>query len=552
MRECPECKRVYADETLNYCLEDGAWLVEEGGSGTDSPTAVLPASESQTGRKLFTDEIRRPGTWSPSNWKWAAGIAAAVLIISGFLLYRGFDTASTGKPIDSIAVLPFANESGNADVEYLSDGITDTLINNLSKIPNLNVKARSTVFRYKGQTVEPATVGKDLSVRAVLNGRVAQRGDDLSLFLSLVDTKTGDQIWGESYERKLSDLVNLQKEIARDVSQKLQLRLTGADVQRATKNYTENAEAYQLYLKGRHHLVKSTAAEVETSIKYFQQAIDLDPSYALAYVGLADAYRAPVSERVPSEALSKSKAAVQKAIEIDSNLADAHAVLGFIIFWYEWDWAAAEAEYKRAISIDPENADAHLFYAHLLSNTGRHQEALSEAKRARELDPLNPRTTALEGQFLIHAGRVDEGMERLRATLELAPDHWMAHLFAASGYIEKGMYPEAIEEGRKTIEVEPQSRSFSFLGYALAKSGRQQEARDELARLLELSRSKWISPYSIATIYNGLDDREQTYAWLDRGLKDRDPKMVFLKVEPKWNNLRGDLRFQNIIHAVGF
>ena len=552
MRECPECKRVYADETLNYCLDDGAWLVEEGGSGTDSPTAVLPASESQTGRKLSTDEIRRPGTWSPSNWKWAAGIAAAVLIISGFLLYRGFDTASTGKPIDSIAVLPFANESGNADVEYLSDGITDTLINNLSKIPNLNVKARSTVFRYKGQTVEPATVGKDLSVRAVLNGRVAQRGDDLSLFLSLVDTKTGDQIWGESYERKLSDLVNLQKEIARDVSQKLQLRLTGADVQRATKNYTENAEAYQLYLKGRHHLVKSTAAEVETSIKYFQQAIDLDPSYALAYVGLADAYRAPVSERVPSEALSKSKAAVQKAIEIDSNLADAHAVLGFIIFWYEWDWAAAEAEYKRAISIDPENADAHLFYAHLLSNTGRHQEALSEAKRARELDPLNPRTTALEGQFLIHAGRVDEGMERLRATLELAPDHWMAHLFAASGYIEKGMYPEAIEEGRKTIEVEPQSRSFSFYGYALAKSGRQQEARNELRGVLESSRDQWVSPYSIAMIYNGLDDRDQTLAWLERGLRERDPRMVFLKVEPKWNNLRNDPRFQNIMHGVGF
>jgi serine/threonine-protein kinase len=323
-------------------------------------------------------------------------------------------------------------------------------------------------------------------------------------------------------------------------------------VQRVTKNYTNDPEAYQLYLRGRHYVLKATRTDVETSIRYFQEAIDRDPSYAMAYVGLADAYRAPVSERDPSEALSKSKAAVQKALEIDSTLADAHAILGFIIFWYEWNWAASEAELKRAIELDPKNADAHNFYAHLLSNLGNHDEAIAEAKIARELDPLNLRTNALEGQFLIHAGRVDDGIARLNATLELDPNNWMAHLFLTSGYIEKGMLDKAIEEGRRTSQIQPLSRSFSFLGYALAKSGRTEEARAELNRCLSPEPNRWASSYSIALIYNGLGEREQSLEWLEKGFSARDPRMVFLKVEPKWNNLRDDPRFQKIMKEVGF
>jgi tetratricopeptide (TPR) repeat protein len=416
----------------------------------------------------------------------------------------------------------------------------------------LNVKARSTVFRYKGQNVEPNRLGSELSVNAVLHGRVIQRGDDLSIYLSLVDTTTGDQIWGEGYERKLADLVAVQKEITRDVSQKLELRLSGADVQRVTKTYTNDPEAYQLYLRGRYRILKSNVIDVDASIKYFQQAIDRDPAYAMAYVGLADAYRAPVAERRPSEALAKSKAAVQKALEIDNTLADAHAVLGFIIFWYEWDWAASEMELKRAIELDPKNADAHNFYAHLLSNTGRHEEALSEAKLSRELDPLNLRACALEGQFLIHAGQVDAGIARLNALLDLDPNHWMVHLFLASGYIEKDLLDKAIDEGRRTVEINPHTRSFSYLGYALAKAGREREARDELARILALGKERWISPYSTALLYNGLNEREQSLSWLEKGLAEHDPRMVFLKVEPKWNNLRSDPRFQKIMTAVGF
>ena len=562
MKQCPECKRVYNDESLNFCLDDGTELIY---GPAEPPTAIMSSkdemvSEAATrtagvptsGSERPSFDSRRTSNGTPSRRLLATALLGVVLVtligLGGYWYLR----PTAAKQINSLAVMPFSNDSGTPDAEYLSDGITDTLINSLSKIPGLNVKARSSVYRYKGQNVEPAMVGKDLSVKAVLIGRVVQRGDGLSLYLSLVDTDTGNQIWGEDYDRKLADIVAVQKEITQDVSQKLQLRLSGADVQRATKNYTNDPEAYQLYLRGRHHVLKSTLPEIETGIKCFQQAIDRDPSYAMAYVGLADAYRAPALESVPSEALSKSKAAVQKALEIDDSLADAHATLGFIIFWYEWNWAASEAELKRAIELDPKNADAHLFYAHLLSNTGRHDEALNEAKLARELDPLNVRTNALEGQFLVHAGHVDEGIARLKATIELDPNNWMAHLFSTSAYIEKGMFDEAIAEGRKTIEIAPHSRSFSFLGYALAKSGRKSEANAELQKILEQSHTQWVSPYSVSLLYNGLDDREQTYKWLEKGLVDRDPRMVFLKVEPKWNNLRSDPHFQEISRKAGF
>jgi TolB-like protein/tetratricopeptide (TPR) repeat protein len=559
MKRCPKCGRNYSDETLNFCLDDGAALLDGPGTGeaatelltSESPTRAYAEHQTEEDSSRFTSR-GRPGQQESLRNSLVTAIVAVILLAAiGLGAYWYYQRPAT-RQINSIAVMPFSNESGTPDAEYLSDGITDSLINSLSKIQGLNVKARSSVFRYKGQNVEPTRLGTELSVNAVLNGRVVQRGDDLSVYLSLVDTQTGDQIWGEGYERKLADLVAVQKDITRDVSEKLQLRLSGADVQRVTRTYTNDPEAYQLYLRGRYRILKSNQTDVEASIKYFQQAIDRDPTFALAYVGLADGYRAPVSERLPSEALAKSKAAAQKALEIDDTLADAHAVLGFIIFWYEWNWAASEAELKRAIELDPKNADAHNFYAHLLSNIGRHDEALAEAKRSRELDPLNLRACALEGQFLVHAGQVDAGISRLNALLELDPNHWMVHLFLTSGYIEKGMWDKAIEEGRKTVEINPHTRSFSYLGYALAKAGREREAHEELDRILALGKERWISPYSTALLYNGLNDHDKTFAWLEKGLSDRDPRMVFLKVEPKWNNLRDDPRFQKVMMAVGF
>jgi serine/threonine-protein kinase len=484
----------------------------------------------------------------------AIGIIVLLFSLAG-LGYWFFATRSANnKQIESVAVLPFVNESGNADNEYLSDGMTESLITSLSQLPKLSVKARNSVFRYKGKEVEARKVGAELSVQAILLGRVVQRGQDLTLYVELIDAATENVLWKADYNRSMSNLVLLQSDIAKDVSNKLKTKLSGADEEQVTKTYTGNTEAYQLYLKGRYHAYKTTRADYQKSISYFQQAIEIDPNYALPYVGLADAYRALslAGEMSSTEVMPKAKAAAQKAIEIDDSLAEAHAHLGFIIFWYDWDWNAAENQYKRALELNPNSADAHLFYAHLLSNIGRHTEALAEAKRAIELDPLNLRTNALEGQFLIHAGRTDEALTQLQKTLELEPNYWLARNFAASAYIEKGMYTEAIAEARKARELYGLStHPVANFGYALAKSGKQAEARVVLEELLKLSTAHYVSPYSIALIYNGLDERDETLAWLERGIEKREPRVAFLKVEPKWNNLRDDPRFQELMRRVG-
>jgi serine/threonine protein kinase/Tfp pilus assembly protein PilF len=487
--------------------------------------------------------------------KWATVVAlAALIIVSGLLVYR-FVMASNSRQIESIAVLPFINEGGNSEVEYLSDGMTDTLINSLSQLPNMSVKARTSVFRYKGKDADPQRIGSDLSVQAILSGRVVQRDDNLTLYLALVDARDGNQLWGERYDRKMADLISLQREIARDVSQKLRAQLSGAEQQKITKDYTANTEAYQLYLKGRLHIFRLTPPEVQKGIAYFNQAIEIDPNYALAYAGLSGANRSLAlgSEMTPREFLPRSIAAAQKAINIDDGLAESHTALGASMFWYEWNWNEAENQLKRALELDPNSAEAHLFHAHLLSNTGRHAEALAEIKRGRELDPFSPFLNALEGQFLVHAGKPDEALARLRDAFELAPAFWLPHVFASSAYIEKGMFAEAVAEARRATELSPtQTISLAFEGYALVKLGKRSEARDVLDKLLKLSKERFVPPYHIALLYNGLGDRDQAFEWLERGFQQRDPKMTFLKVDSKWNNVRDDPRFVDLMRRVGF
>jgi DNA-binding winged helix-turn-helix (wHTH) protein/TolB-like protein/Tfp pilus assembly protein PilF len=493
-----------------------------------------------------------PISRSPRTRLWIA-LAAVLFSTAGFFAYRTL--AIRDGEIESIAVLPFRNESGNADVEYLSDGMTETLINNLSRLPHLSVKARSTVFRYKDKDIEPQEVARDLSVQAVLSGRVVQRGGDLTLYLSLVDGRDGNQLWGEEYNRKHTDLVMLQAEIARDVSQKLRVRLSGADERKLTKNNGQNVEAYELYLRGRYHLLKTTRPEFQKAISSFEQAVEKDPAYALAYAGLADAYRslAVAGETPSTEVMPAAKAAGQKALEIDDTLAEAHAILGYIIFWYDWDWAAAESHLKRALELDPNSAESHLFYAHLLSNLGRHVEALPMVRRARELDPLHLRINALEGQFLFHAGRTDEALNRLQKALELDSNYWPPHAFAVNVYVHKGMFAEAVAEGRKAVELSgDNTQPMAFLGYALGAWGKRAEARSLLQELLKSANDRYVSAYTIAMIYNGLGEHDEALAWLQRAYEQRNVRMTFLKVEPNWNSLRADSRFQDLIQRVGF
>jgi len=402
----------------------------------------------------------------------AAGLAVLLLAAISFGYWLYTNRASNAAAIESIAVLPFVNASGNAEVEYLSDGMTESLINNLSQLPHLSVKARSSVFRYKGREVEPQQVAKELSVQAILNGRLVQRGDDLTLYLSLVDARNGNQLWGEQYNRKLTDLVALQSEIARDVSQKLRARLSGADEQKLAKNYTENVEAYQLYLKGRYFWNKRTPEGDQKSIEYFGQAIETDPNYALAFVGLADAYSSLpfVSEAPPKEAFPKAKAAAIRAIEIDDTLAEAHVSLGWARL-LDWDWSGAEEELKRSIELNPNYPTAHHRYSRYLVDMGRFHEAIAEAKRAQELDPLSLIISTNVGQSLLYARQYDQAIEAFRKTLEIDPNFWVAHLFLGRAYEQKRMYAEAIAELQKAGDSSRgNSEVISTLGYVHAAS----------------------------------------------------------------------------------
>jgi len=501
--------------------------------------------------QLSTDQTPGPGSKTTRYLLWS-GLGILLLIAAG-LVYWFYP--SRRPQIESIAVMPIVNASGNTEVEYLSDGMTDMLITSLSQVPNLSVKAHSSVFRYKSRDVQPQEVGKELNVQAVLNGRVVQRGNELALHIELVDVRTETTLWVADYGRSISNLAAVQNEIARDVSQKLRTRLSGPEQQKVTKDYTANSEARDLYLRGRFLNLKLTPPEVQQGIAYFQQAIQHDPNYALAYVGLSDAYRSIAigGEIKPDEFLAKAREAAQKALELDDGLAEAHTALGATNFWSDWNWSASESQYKRALELNVNSADTHLFYAHLLSNIGRHAEALAEIKRARELDPYSPFINALEGQFLVHAGKPDEALIRLRETFELAPGFWFPHLFASSAYIEKGMFAEAAVEAKKAGELSnAQTASIAFEGYALARMGRKDETRALLEKLLKLSKERFVPPTHIALLYNALGESEETYNWLERGIAQRDPKIAFLKVEPKWNNLRGDPRFQEIMKRVGF
>jgi serine/threonine-protein kinase len=536
---------------------------QQSASRSDSQEEVGgPLRPQETGSAPPMQTSEEVSTVSSANYfirrikqhRYAAMILVAVIAVAIFFIYRS-RSSNTSQPIESIAVLPFVNASSNSEVEYLSDGMTDMLISSLSQLPKLSVKARSSVFRYKGKDYSPQQVGKELNVQAILNGRVVQRGNDLTLHIELVDVQTETALWSADYNRSMTNLIALQSEIARDVSSKLRLKLSGADVQKLAKNYTENAEAYQFFLKGRYHLVKLTPSETQKAISYFEQAIEIDPSYALAYVGLANAYRAFAlsGDKPSSDVFPKAKAAAQKAVELDDSLAEAHAVLGFTISWYDWDWTAAENQFKRALELNPNSADSHWAYSGLLSNLGRHAEALAEVKRARELDPLNLIINASEGLVLLHAGHADQALVVLQKTSELDPNYWLAHAFASSAYIEKGMFAEAVVEARKARELSGvSSLPTAYASYALAKSGKKAEARGLLEGLLKLSTERYVPPYHIAVIYHGLGERDETLAWLERGIEQRDPKMVFLNVEPKWNNLRDDPRFQDLLRRVGF
>jgi TolB-like protein/Tfp pilus assembly protein PilF len=434
-------KNVKQDLELQNKLERTASPQGEEPKTQIISAATSNATHTTSSAEYVANEIK--------SYKSSFVIGLMVLLLTSVGFCYWYFTGRSTKQIESIAVLPFVNESGNSDVEYLSDGMTESLIGSLSQLPNLNVKARTSVFRYKGKDIDPKRIGQELSVQAILTGRVLQRGQDLTLYIELIDAATENVLWKDNYARSMSNLVSLQSDIAKDVSDKLKTKLSGADEQQVTKTYTENAEAYQLYLKGLYHWNKRTGDDLKLAIALFQQAIDKDPAYAKAYGGLAMAYGVLESNTLMTreeakESGFKAKSAVRKALELDNNLAEAYAVLAKEKV-DEWDFAGAENDFKRAIELNPNFATARQWYSELLSRLGRHDEALAEVKKAYELDPFSPAVNMNVGLRYLNARRYDEALLQFKRLIETEPTYPNSYWFLGEIYAERGMYEEALD-----------------------------------------------------------------------------------------------------------
>ena len=446
--------------------------------------------------------------------------------------------------------MPFVNASGNADVEYLSDGMTETLISSLSQLPNLSVKGRSSVFRYKGKDTDTKTIGKELNVQAILNGRLVERGDQLTLSLELLDAQTENVIWSEQYNRKQADLVSLQSEIARDVSKKLKSKLSGADVAKVEKNYTINPEAYQLYLKGKFSWNKRTSESLKQAVDFYNQAIEKDPNYALAYSGLAETYVlfssydvAPANDSMP-----QAKAAALRALSIDDSLAEAHNALGFYLSNYEWDREGSEKEYRRAIELKPNYSTAHHWLGADLSNTKRFDDSLLELRRAEELDPLSAIIGTNLGDSLVFSRKYDEAITQYKRTLVRNPNFAYAHRALGWVYGLKGMYPEAIAETRAAMQLG--NFGNGFLGLWLAKSGNRAEALKVLEDLKREATVKYIQNYDFALIYIGLGEKEEALNYLEKHMLAHAETASSFAVAPELDGLRSEPRFKEMLKRM--
>jgi TolB-like protein/Tfp pilus assembly protein PilF len=459
------------------------------------------------------------------------------------------------QSIDSLAVLPFVNASADPEAEYLSDGIAESIINNLAQLSQLRVMARSTVFRYQGRESDPQEVGRELNVRAVLIGRVVQLRDRLSVRAELVDVADGSQLWGNQYHRDASDVFAIHEEISSEISTELRLKLTGAERERLKKRYTENTKAFHFYLKGRHHLNKRTASGIGKAIEHFREAIELDPTYALAYAGLADSYTllgsAAYDSPRPLEMMPKAKAAAVKALEIDETLAEAHTSLAFIKFRLDWDWVGAEKEFARAIELNPGSATSHHWYALYLTAMDRQAEAIHEIKRAQELDPLSLIIASAVGRIYHFARQYDEALDEYRKTLQMDANYGEAHFNLGLTYEQKGMYPEAIAELLEAIKLSGnRTVMLAVLGHVYSTAGRQLESHAVLTQLDGLSSQCYVSPLDKAIVYTGLGERDQAFEWFEKAYQEHSGPLVYLKVDPIYDSLRSDPRFNDLLRRM--
>jgi serine/threonine protein kinase/Tfp pilus assembly protein PilF len=458
--------------------------------------------------------------------------------------------------VDSVAVLPFVNATGNPDVEYLSEGITQDLVHTLSQISSLKVVSLMSVYRYKGKNIQPQAVAQDLGVHTILTGRMVQQGDTISISTELIDAEHDRQIWGKQYQRKLTDMTSLQPDITRDIAENLKLKLSGAQQNIVAQRPTQNSEAYQLYLQGRFYWNRRTAGGVSKAIDYFQQAIAKDPNYALAYTGLADSYYSLARNSAalsPKEAGAKARQAAEKALDLDPVLGEAHASLGNVLLIFEWDFAGAEREFKRAIDLNSAYPYAHQWYAELLYATGRYEESIQENRKAVALEPFTPILRVNLGLSLMFARQLAEAEQQFRKTLDMDPNYPIAHYGYAQILILQKRFDEAVTEMEKASQFIPESSYYrGYLGYACAKAGKTTEARKILGELIDATKTKYVSWLGIADIYAGLGEKDHTFAALELAYQQGDTRMDTLRARTELDSSwADDPRFAELLKKIG-
>ena len=531
---------------------------EQRGAGVEAKTSgVREAVPDAQASAAQTAPVEGARTASSAEYVFAGirrhkrGVAVALVLLllasAAVVAYRFTNRT------DSIAVLPFANVGGDPNTEYLSDGIPEALINSLTELQRLRVVARSTAFRYKGREADPQQVGRELNVRTVLTGRVRQVGDTLNVQVDLVDAQTGAQLWGEEYERKVSDVLAVKQEIAREITGKLRLRLSGEEQKQLVRHDTANAEGYEFYLKGRYYLYKRTPDDFRKAVGYFQQAIEKDPNYASAYAGLADSYNAfggygliPGTESAP-----KATEAATKAVELDDTLSEAHTSLGLLKLYYSWNRQAAQSEFRRAIELNPSYASAHYGYAYCLITLGRTAESIAEIKRAQELDPLSLPIAADAGEIYYFARRPDEAVAQLRKAIDMDPNFARAHFLLGRALEQEGDFPAAIAEFKAAVALSPDNNEMlAALGQGYAAWGKREEALKVLSELQQRAGQGYVSPHLMAIIYASLGDKDQAFAWLGQAVEKRFPPLIYLNVNPIWDNLHSDPRFSDLLRRM--
>ena len=524
-----------------------------------APSSSLRSLEGQGGGFPSSAAQSSAATQSASARKyWVAVVAVVLAAIAAASIWYWRGKSSTSQ-IESIAVIPFATVGGNADTDFLSDGLTESLISSLAHVPELKVKSRNSVFRYKGKEVDVQKVGKELTVDALLTGRVVQRGDTIQVSADLTNVQDNTEIWGGQYERKASDVISLQQQIAGDIAGKLRSKMSGAEKQQVTRQGTQNPEAYQLYVKGRYYWNKRTNADIKTAISYFNQAIDKDPGYPLAYSGVADSWAVlPSYGGDPNEVYPKAKAAAAKALELDPTLAHPHADLGYAKMFYDWDFPGGEAEFRKAFELDPSDATAHQWFGQVLAYIGgRTQESIDEENKARQLDPLSPIIGFAQGEVYFYDRQFDKAIELYKKDVADNPTFGLVHLGLELSYWGEHKYPQAIQELATAAQLQGDKNGAEVaaaMDAGFRTGGWTGAEHKEIEALITQRKAKtgYVAPYIVAQIYGDLGVKDHAFEWLNTAYQEHDTMLINLRTDFQFDSLRSDPRYVELVRKIGF